>query len=634
MLQGFRKLSQGWLGKIIVTILFGFLIVSFAIWGVNDIFRGSPRTTVATVGQTDISAEAVRNAYQTEVQRISRQSRRSITPDQARALGLDRQILSRLVTERLLDAKAQDLKLGVSDQTVAKGILEDPNFRGSNGRFDRATFDDLLRSNSYTEEAYVREQRAVMTRLQLAEALTADLPVPSAAKEAIHRYSTERRSATYFALPATAAGEIPAPSDEELQTFFEGRRGLFRAPETRAVSVMVLQPDALARAEDVSDEDARQRYERAKDAKYGSPERRTIQRIDFPSIEEAQAALDRIKGGQATFDAIAQERGTKELEMGTFSKPELFDKPVADAAFALDEGAVSGPVRGQFGTVLVRVTKVEPGTVKPYEAVEGDIKREIALERSKQQLTEVHDTVEDLRAGAKPLADIAREKKLPLLTVPAIDREGKDKAGRPVEGIPDRDAVVAAVFASDVGVDNEAVRTAAGGYVWFDVTGIEPARDKPLAEVRDAVIAQWRTEEAGKRLAQRAREFVERLDKGEAIEDVAKDAGVEIKTAADLARNTGKDELGAEVVNRIFAVPVGKAGSAANGEAARVVFKVVSATVPPLAAGNAQAQTEDRLRVLMSDDLLGEYIAELQKEIGVRVYESALQRAIGGGGEY
>lgn len=632
MLQGFRKASQGLIGKIVVTILFGFLIVSFAIWGINDIFRGAPRTTVATIAGTEVSGEAFRTAYQNEIQRIARQSRRTLTQEQARALGLDRQVLSRLVTEGLLDAKTRELGLGVSDQMIAKAIVEDQNFRGSGGRFDPATFQDLLRSANLTEQAYVREQRAVMARLQLAEALTPDLPVPLAAREAIHRYGAERRSAAYLLLPAASVGEIPSPTDAELQAFYDTRRGLYRAPEYRALNLLVLEPETLARADEVSDADARQRYEALKDAKYGTPERRRIQRIDFPTMEDAEAALRRLKAGEITYEALAQERGTKELDVGTFSKAEVFDKPVADAAFALDEGAVSGPVRGQFGIVLVRVTKVEPSTVKPFEEVADELKRTIAVERTKQQVATVHDAIEDLRAGAKPLADIAREKGLPLVKVPAVDREGKDKTGQAVQGVPDKPAVVAAAFASDVGVDNEAVRTSAGGYVWFDVTGIEPARDKPLAEVREAVAAQWRTEEEARRLAQRGRELVERLDKGEAIETLAQEVGVEGKTAADLARNTGKDDLTVDAVNRIFATPVGKAGSAASGEAARAVFKVTSATVPPYVTTTQEgAQVEERLRLFLSDDLLTSYIADLQKAFGVRVNEAALQRAVGGG---
>ena len=99
MMQGIRKAGQGFLGKLVIAIMFGFLIISFAIWGVGDIFRGYGRNEVAKIGKTEISVEQVRNAYQTEIQNLIRQQRRQISPEMARALGLDRQVLSRLVSE-------------------------------------------------------------------------------------------------------------------------------------------------------------------------------------------------------------------------------------------------------------------------------------------------------------------------------------------------------------------------------------------------------------------------------------------------------------------------------------------------------------------------------------------------------
>ncbi len=138
--------------------------------------------------------------------------------------------------------------------------------------------------------------------------------------------------------------------------------------------------------------------------------------------------------------------------------------------------------------------------------------------------------------------------------------------------LPEREALLRAIFASDIGADNEPVRIPSGGYVWYDVTGIDPAREKSLDEVRDQVASLWRDEEVAQRLSEKARTLTERLDKGEAIDAVAKDFGAPVKNAEDLARNAAKDDLSAEAVNRIFAVPVAKAGNVAerHGDPRRV----------------------------------------------------------------
>lgn len=629
MLRNMRKAGQTLVGKIIATVFFGALIVSFAIWGIGDIFRATPASAVAEVGSTTITVDQVRNAYTNELQRLGRQFRTVISPDQARAFGLDQQVVSNLVTEAVMAEQAKQMGLSVSDQLVAASIMNNPAFKGADGQFNRAQFDQALRNVGLSEAGFVQEQRSAMARLHLAEAIAGDINVPVAAREALHRFGTERRAASYILLTAAMAGDIPAPTADQLQTFFNERKSAFRAPEYRALSVMALDAAALAKPETVSETDARQAYEQQK-SKYGTPERRTIQQITFPSQAEAEAAAAKIKEG-TTFEALAGERNVspQDLELGTFTKAEMLDQTVADAVFALEQNAVSAPIAGRFGPVLVRVTQIQAESVRPFEEVVAELRLEVAQQRAQGQIEKIHDEIEDLRAGAKPLADIAKEKGLTLVQVPAVEAGGLDKAGNPVN-LPEKDAVVKAAFASDIGVDNEPLRTATG-YVWYDVTGIEPSRDKNLDEVREQVAAQWREDQVAQRLSAKANDLTGRLEKGEAIEAVAQEAGAPVKNATDLARNAAKDELAAEAVNRIFAVPVGKAGHAANGTDARAVFKVTAATVPPLVTTTQAAQNaQNQLQTGFGDDLISQYIAQVRQDLGVMINQQALRRATGG----
>ncbi|MBF9232551.1 SurA N-terminal domain-containing protein [Microvirga sp. BT350] len=630
MLRGMRNIGHSLIGKTIFTVLFGILIVSFAIWGIGDIFRTSPHSTVARVGHTDITVDQFRNAYNNELQRLGRQFRTVISPDQARLYGIDQQVLNTLVSEAVMAEQARKLGLSVSDQTVVRSIVDDPNFKGADGQFNRALFDQILRNASLSEAGFISEQRKAMARIHLGEAIAGDLNVPLAAREALNRYTNEKRAASYLLLTAAMAGEIPAPTNEQLQSFFNERKSAFQAPEYRALSLLSVDASTVAKPDAVSDVDARQRYEQEK-AKFGTPERRTIQQIVFPSQQEAEAAFAKIKEG-TTFDTVAAERNVspQDLELGTFTKGEMLDPTVAEAAFALAEGATSGPVAGRFGPVIVRVTKVEPESVRPFEEVAGEIRQELAQSRAKDAIESVHDSIEDARAGARPLADIAKEKGLTLVQIPAVDTRGLDKTGNTVD-LPERDAVLKAAFASDIGVDNEPLRASKGGYVWYDVTGIEPSREKTLDEVRDQVATLWREDEIAQRLSEKARQLTERLEKGEAIEAVGQDVGAPVKSVTDLARNAAKDDLTAEAVNRIFAVPVGKSGNAANGTDMRGVFKVTAATVAPLLTTTPEAQRfETQLRNGMSDDLISEYIAQARQDLGVTINQQALRQATGG----
>jgi peptidyl-prolyl cis-trans isomerase D len=175
------------------------------------------------------------------------------------------------------------------------------------------------------------------------------------------------------------------------------------------------------------------------------------------------------------------------------------------------------------------------------------------------------------------------------------------------------------------------LRARTGGYVWFDVTGIEPPRDKTLDEVRAEAERQWRNNELSQRLAEKGRQLAERLDKGESIETLAAEVNAPVKSATDIARRQAKDELTTEAVARVFATPVGKAASAPNGPDTRAVFKVTAATVPPLNTTTQQADAiKNRLREALGDTLLEEYVADLQKDIGVTVNRQAMLQITGG----
>ena len=145
MLRGLHKASSTWLGKALMAVVMGFLVISFAIWGIGDIFRGFGLNAVATIGGTEISIEQFRQYYNERLQQLGRQLGRPITPEEARTRGIDRQLLGQLVAETTLDEQAKKLRLGLSDADIAKRITTDPSFRGASGQFDRARFEQLIR---------------------------------------------------------------------------------------------------------------------------------------------------------------------------------------------------------------------------------------------------------------------------------------------------------------------------------------------------------------------------------------------------------------------------------------------------------------------------------------------------------
>lgn len=630
MLTGMRKAGQSKVGKVVVTVLFGFLILSFGIWGVGDMVRTAGHLTVATVGSREIGAQAFRDAYQNELQQLNRRARRTVTGEEARAFGVPRQVLSRMLTEATLDQDAKELGLAMSDGAIAQAILTDPAFQGAGGQFDRNRFNDLIRQNGFTEKGFVAAQRNVYLRQQIAQTIGGEMPVPVALRDAVNRFQNETRSADTLALGPALAGEIATPDQAALQTFFDERKASFRAPDFRKVAIMALRPDDVAKAAAVSDADARAAYERNKQ-RFGQPETRSVEQIVFPTMDEARAASERIKAGTG-FDAIVEERklGKADVDLGVVTRDAIIDPAVAEAAFSLPANSVSDPLQGRFGAVIVRVGKVKPESLKPFEEVAQTLKQEIAVARAKDAVQDLHDTIEDQRASAKPLADIAREQNLALRQIVAIDRTGRDKAGAPVD-LPERDTLLQAIFASDVGVDNESVATKDGGFVWFEVQGIEPARERTLDEVRAEVEGQWKEERISNALADKAQALVKELRGGQSLADLARQLGLEVKPVQGVKRQGAHGGLPASAVAQLFATPVGGFASAIGASPQeRLLIAVTGAEAPPLLSSQSQAaQLDQQLSLALGDDVLSAYVSTLQAEMGVKVNQAVLNQAIG-----
>ena len=399
MLRGIHTVSKNWIGRIVTGILLGLIAISFTIWGVGDVFRGFGRSTLAKIGSTEIGIEQFRQTYNDHVQQLSRQIGRPIPADQARALGLDRRLLGRLVAEAALDENARDLGLNLSDAEIAKRITSDNNFRGPTGQFDRARFDQIVRQAGYNEARYVAEQRRASLRRQIVDTIGGDLAPPKTALELQHRYANEERSVDYLVLGPAQAGDIPQPVSEVVEKYYDQNKLSFRAPEYRKLDLVIITPAELARWTEVSDADARKAYDERR-ARYVTPERREVQQIVFANAEEARAAAARLAQG-LTFAQLASERKLKDsdINLGIVPKAAIVDPAVADAVFALKPGTTSDPVTGRFGTVLVHVGKVEPEKIRPYEEVAAEIKRDISLDRARTQVTERHEKIEDERGA-------------------------------------------------------------------------------------------------------------------------------------------------------------------------------------------------------------------------------------------
>ncbi len=627
MLEALRKGAGTWIAKLFI----GLLVMSFAVWGIADIFGGYGRRSVATVGDTDIPYENFQSALRGRMQQLGTQIGRPLTLEEARAFGLDQHVLLTLIREAALENQGSAMKLGISKDAIAERILREPAFKDATGRFSKAVFEQLLQINGLSERAYVARQQKTYVRQQLVDTLSRSVGLPRVFLRAADIYRNETRQLKYFALSAAQIDPVSEPTGEALQKYYDTHQSEYSIPELRKIGLMAVLPKDAAKTVSISDEDITTHYE-ARKSEFSSPEKRQVRQIAFADEAEAQAAYDKIAAG-SSFDDIAVEKGLSETDtqLGLIAKDALADATVAEAAFSLAKGEVSKPVKGTLSTVLLLILDIEPAKVTPLEEAKSKIRETLAVEKATEVVLDLHNKVEDERAGGATLPEIAKILDLDYVTVDAVDRGGKGPDGQAIQTvIPARDQVLAETFRSEQGLEIDPVETPDRGLVWLEVLDVIPQKVRPFAEIRDKVASDWRAAEERAGLAKKAQELVEQGRQGQSIGDLAAGLGLEVKQSAPVKRGASVEDLSRAAVAQAFALSKGGYGSAPTEDRKqRLVFQVDSIQQPePLGAEPTEALRKS-FEPQVAEDLLTQYVTGLSEEFGVTRNQRLIEELTG-----
>lgn len=623
--------------------MFAILIGAFALsMGGNNFWERYGKQTIASVGSVDITPEQYRRAYQRVLDSLSQRAGRRITSQEAKSFDLPNRVLQGLIQDAAVDWEADKLRLGLSQEGLRQSITSAPMFQDPPGTFSEQKYQRFLQQIGYTASYFEYEYKGDLIRRQL-QGVFEKSGVPSKTLlEAFNRYSNEQRTLAYFTLSAEAAGAIEAPSEATLKSFYDERKTQFMAPELRKVAVLAITSQSVASRMTITDDELKAEYE-AKGADYAVPERRKIELIPFKTRAAADAAHAELKAGKGFLD-VAKEAGftQPELDMGLVSKKEFAKRfatnnAIIEEAFTTDKGWTSRAVDGPLSTVIMRVLEIIPGQDKSFAEVKEQIRADLLKARSTVETSKLIKAFEEDRATGVVLADSAKKLNLPLEEV-TFDHTGKGPDGKPVAlpGVPIA-TLVDAAFKSDVGVENDALRLPSGGYAWYEVQDIVKPRQKPFDEVKADVEAAWRKDQIRAKLAEKARDLVARLNRGEPIADVAKSAGAEVKTSQPLKREGSGDALPSAAVGQAFTLPEHGASSAgsADGES-RVVFVVDKIVLPP-PLNEAQARGfEQQLARQVGEDNYTAFLSAVMKTAGVNIDYKAFANVMGGaydGGE-
>ncbi|MFC7477086.1 peptidyl-prolyl cis-trans isomerase [Dankookia sp. GCM10030260] len=503
MLTALRRLAGTWVAK----GLFVLLILSFAVWGIGDVGRTlfAPDTSLARVAGEPVTLEEGQAAMRREMQRLARQLGSQFENDPRIRRAIAEQAVDQLVLDRVLRAETERLQVAVPDAAVRDFVFGIEGFRGLDGQFSQAVFQNFLRTNDLTEPRFLDLIRADLARQQVAMAVRSGVAGPDALAKPLLRWLEEQRDVTLVTLATDQAAEPAAPEEAQLKRFHENNPDRFSSPEYREATVAVLTAELLSREVEVTEAEIAAAYD-ARRGQFGTPEKRRLAQVLVPDEAKAREISAAWTAG-ADLEAIAAQAkaaGGEAIELGEVERAGLPVAELAEAAFAAPEGSVTAPVQSPFGWHVFKVETVEAGQEKPLAEIHDQLKRDLAQEKAADIAFERANKIEDALAGGATLPEVAKQFGLGLASFRA-DAAGLDAAGKPVE-LPVIEAARApllkAVFGTERGAAPRLQETEAG-FVAVEIKDVAPPALRPFETVEPEVRSAW--EQDAKRRAQEAR---------------------------------------------------------------------------------------------------------------------------------
>lgn len=626
MIEAMRGTVVKWL----IRILAVFLILSFAVWGVGDIFRGqAPNETVASVGDSMIEFEDVSG----QLLRLLNVMRQRVGPnfdlEQAAQLGLVDQTVNQMVNGRLLELEANRLKMIVSEDLIRQTIFADPRFQGPGNRFDRLTYQQILQSEGMSEGAFVQLMRDNILRQQISSAFTASSRVPSVLLDTLYRYRNEKRTADVVTIAAGNVAEISDPSPAVLAEYHKNNPTRFTKPEYRTITMIYLDPDKAAKELRPDEKRILEEYEYRKET-LGVPERRALEQVLLQDEEKARKIVQAASQGRALAD-VAQENGATVSDLGVLALRDL-PPAIADKAFVLPAKGITAPIKTALGWHVVRVVRIDAGTVPKLEALRPGIIQSLGREMAIDNFVKLTAKLDDALAAGTPLEDAASGIGVTPIRVPALDAVGNGPDGKPLTSIPRSAEFTELVFQTAKGDTTNVEEAKNGGYFIFRVDDILPPQLQPLDAVRANVIAAWKESQI--------QEFARK--KAQALLDAAKLSG-SLKTAATLAKLP-------LTTSKPFTRFIREPGSPVSPTLSTELFKGKPGAIVMAAAGGGYAvgelkgvipadatknpsETEalrNQLQASLANDQVDQYLGALRKRYAVKIFPAAVERLITG----
>jgi peptidyl-prolyl cis-trans isomerase D len=560
--------------------LMGLLILSFGIWGVRDVFHTRISNSVITAGDRKISPSDFKRVFDRRLADLQQQTGQVVSAEDAVRAGADLQILQEMADVEAIQALLYREGVQPSPELVVDQLRKTPAFFNPlTGVFDKQGYQNLLASHQLTPAEYESGLRDQIAADHFSSGMAGGLRAPLTYSALFALLDQEVRNVDFFVMDQKTVGTPPVPSDADLIKFMKDNQAAFRRPEMRALSLVRFSAQALAQGLTADPALVQKQFDFEK-AQLSVPERRSFVEIPAKDAGQAAAMAARLGKGEDP-SSVARAYGVKPISYPNAAKTAVADPRVADAAFALQPGQVSGPVQGVIGYSVVKLASITPGKPATLDDVRPQIEAKVKEQEAKDKVYDQVQKYDDVHTGGAPMAQAAKAAGVEIYPIGPISADGKLATGQPQSGLNQK--MLTDAFSLPQGGETEVIDLGAGEYYAIRVEKIMPSAMRTLDEVRPQLTQYYMTQELVKRLQAKATAVTDQLKKGQTLEAAAASVGATIQHLPGLSRvNAGQQKaLGGDFLNRVFQAKPGEAFAAPVPPAGVAIAKVTAVQPGP-----------------------------------------------------
>ena len=610
-------------------VLIGLLIVSFGVWGVRDVFKGRLSNDVVQAGPRHIGPGDFKRSFENFRKQIEKQAGRPVTTEVAVENHFDVRVAEEVATREAFSALIDKMGIRPSNNLVKQQLEKIPDFYDQvSGRFDKVQYQTLLGHNGLTPTKFEALMRDEIAQSHVGAGLVNGLRVPRAYSGLGAIFMMEARDVSYFALDPKTVPQPPAPTDADLTKFMQDFADKLMRPEFRVLTVVRFSPTLVGANLPIDEAELKKRFEFRKDT-LSRPETRSLVQIPVKDPKAAQAVSARLAKGEDP-TAIAHTLGVDAIIYADKPKSAVADAKVADAAFAMQPGAVS-VVQSTLGTAVVKLDKVTPGKAVTLEEIRPQLEGELRKDAAAEKVYALSQKYDDAHSGGASLPEAAQKAGVPTVTIGPVSAQDRDPQNQPVGGVTPK--LIETAFGLPAGGESEVQDAGNGEYYAVRVEKIIPKALPPFAEVKPLLARAWMERELATRLAAKADELIARVKKGDTMEAVAASVGSHVEHVNGLDRQSAgqNKDLSQEALGQAFTVKTGEAFAAPNAKGAGVIVGRLDVIRPPV--GETLARVTEGTRPQMSQAIFKEISDDARKaardQMKVKIYPAQARLALG-----